>query len=61
VHVPLKNPFIDIFIVVPDPVEVMEGDEFELCAFVYPLENLEREVNLTFDLIPISTFAGNQI
>jgi hypothetical protein len=39
----------------------MEGNELELCVHIYPPESLEREVNLTFDLIPISTFAGNQI
>ena len=45
----------------PTAMEVMEGEELELCVVVYiPPDGLEREVNLTFDLVPISTFAGNQ-
>ena len=47
-------------IVLPTAMEVMEGEELELCVVIYPLERLEREVNLTIDLVPISTFAGNQ-
>jgi hypothetical protein len=50
-----------VLIVVPDPMEVMEGEELELCLHIYPPESLKREVNLIFDLIQISTFAGNQI
>ena len=46
---------------VPESMEVMEGSEFELCVHIDPPESLERDVNLTFDLIPISTFAGDQI
>ena len=46
---------------VPESMEVMEGNKFELCVHIYLTESLEREVNLTFDLIPISTFAGDQI
>ena len=44
----------------PGSVEVTEGEELELCVVIYPPERLEREVNLTFDLVPISTFAGNE-
>ena len=44
----------------PGPVEIMEGEELELCVVIYPPVGLEREVNLTFDLAPISTFAGNE-
>ena len=45
----------------PTAMEVMEDEELELCVVVYiPPDGLEREVNLTFDLVPISTFAGNQ-
>ena len=43
-------------------VEVVEGNETELCMNVFTSGiRFEREVNVTFDLIPISTFGGNQI
>ena len=42
-------------------MEVMEGEELELCVVIYiPPERLEREINLTFDLVLISPYAGNQ-
>ena len=43
----------------PTAMEVMEGEELELCVYILS-ERLEREVNLTFDLVPISPYAGNQ-
>ena len=43
----------------PTAMEVMEGEELELCIYILP-ERLERKVNLTFDLVPISPYAGNQ-
>ena len=45
----------------PTAMEVMEGGELELCVVIYiPPERLEREVNLIFNLIPISPYAGNK-
>ena len=52
---------LGVQIVLPTAIEVMEGEELELCVVIYiPPERLEREVNLTFDLVPISPYAGNQ-
>ena len=43
---------------VPDFMEVMEGDEFELCVNLSSPGSFERDVTLTFDLIPINAFAS---
>ena len=47
-----------VSIEIPDPEEVAEGSSIELCVNVSISGVLQREANLTIDLIPISTFAG---
>ena len=48
-------------VAVPEAMEVMEGNEFMLCVNVSAINGFEREVNLTFDVTPISRFASNLI
>ena len=50
-----------VTVAVPEFMEVMEGNEFMLCVNVSAINGFEREVNLTFDVIPISRFASNLI
>lgn len=48
---------VGVLVMVPGFMEEVEGNEIELCMNV-TAPVLEREVNLTFKLIPTSTFAG---
>jgi hypothetical protein len=49
------------FVVANEREEVMEGSQTELCMTVFFSMVIEREVNVTFDLVPVSTFAGMNI
>ena len=47
-------------IMVPEIVELTEGDVFEICVMVAE-PNHEREIMLAFSVYPTSSFAGKQL
>lgn len=42
----------------PETVELNEGDRYDVCATIVSQFSTERDVVLTFSIIPVGQFAG---
>ena len=54
---PPPPPLIGVAVMLPEALQATEGDTFEVCADVMPTIR-ERDIELTFTVVPSSEFAG---
>ena len=51
---------VGVNITLPVAINVTEGDTYEVCAYFMPATR-EREIALTFTIVPSSEFAGIEL